>query len=258
MGPCSKSKLLLATLLCCIVRSAAIFAQSEGWQEEERAKQAFLCNWRTANIPASSAWPLPFCEQPNLPIGTALVEFDRWWGRVFENNKIEVGENLRNQFKADWMNSPSRAALLAKRAESERQEEIRRSAAAERQRAEAAAAEETRRIEREKEIAQSERQFSAGVQKMSAEDLCLALHDTDSASARAELNRRKALTSTEWKLIDDTQIAIGLRETALLCSWGRSEVNRTVTAHSVWKQYVYGTTYVYVENGRVTAVQDRK
>jgi hypothetical protein len=68
--------------------------------------------------------------------------------------------------------------------------------------------------------------------------------------------RRQALTSDEWSLVESGRIRVGISELALLCSWGSSRVNRTVTASITSKQYVYGDTMVYVENGRVTAYQD--
>ncbi|WP_332914689.1 hypothetical protein [Algoriphagus boritolerans] len=53
-------------------------------------------------------------------------------------------------------------------------------------------------------------------------------------------------------------IWIGMTEAMLLDSWGSpDEINRTVTANLVSKQYVYPNyQYVYVENGKVTAFQD--
>ena len=45
---------------------------------------------------------------------------------------------------------------------------------------------------------------------------------------------------------------------ALKSCWGRPEsVNRTITAHSVTEQWVYGySSYLYFTNGRLTAIQD--
>ena len=92
----------------------------------------------------------------------------------------------------------------------------------------------------------------------SVDDLCAALHEAGYASARRELEVRGALRSTEWDLISAHKVAIGMSETALLCSLGKTTVNRTVTAYVTRKQYVYGDTFVYVENGRVTGFQDRQ
>jgi hypothetical protein len=90
---------------------------------------------------------------------------------------------------------------------------------------------------------------------MDADELCLTLHSTDYPSVRDELKRRGTLNSAEWNIVSAHQIAIGMREVALLCSWGLARVNRTITAAAVRKQYVYGDrAYVYVENGRVTAI----
>ena len=43
--------------------------------------------------------------------------------------------------------------------------------------------------------------------------------------------------------------------------WGQpDDINRTITAHGTHEQWVYRThdTYVYIDNGMVTALQDKK
>lgn len=85
------------------------------------------------------------------------------------------------------------------------------------------------------------------------------------SEVRAELERRKIFTSQEWPLIDAKSVAVGMSELALLASQGLpgiyGGVNTTVTASGASKQYVYRLTeyhkptYVYVDNGKVTAYQ---
>jgi hypothetical protein len=98
-------------------------------------------------------------------------------------------------------------------------------------------------------------------------DLSLAngysrIRDTD---IRSELERRKVFTQQEWQLIDTRSMAVGMSELALIASKGVPSiyggVNTTVTASGPSKQYIYRETnyhkpsYVYVENGKVTAYQ---
>jgi len=91
------------------------------------------------------------------------------------------------------------------------------------------------------------------------DQLCSDYHEFEYPEAKGELKRRHALTEVEWKLVEQHQIRIGISELALICSWGETEVNRTVTAHIIHKQYVYGGgSYVYVENGRVVSAQDAR
>lgn len=76
---------------------------------------------------------------------------------------------------------------------------------------------------------------------------------------RADQRRRIArFTEREQEAIIADEIFIGMSEEALVESLGRPlDVNRTVTANSESKQYVYpNSVYVYVENGVVTSWQD--
>jgi len=55
------------------------------------------------------------------------------------------------------------------------------------------------------------------------------------------------------------QIFMGMPEEAMLVSWGKPEsVNESVFSFGVHKQYVYGTTYVYVENGFIRSWQSSR
>jgi hypothetical protein len=57
--------------------------------------------------------------------------------------------------------------------------------------------------------------------------------------------------------VDKHSVAVGMSELAIFCSLGSAETNKTVTKYGESKQYVYGPdSYVYVENGEVTAVQN--
>lgn len=65
-------------------------------------------------------------------------------------------------------------------------------------------------------------------------------------------------TPDEWALIEKRKIAIGMREGAMVCSWGDpNSTNRTLTTGAERRQYVYGDrTFVYTTNGTVDAIQD--
>ena len=59
-----------------------------------------------------------------------------------------------------------------------------------------------------------------------------------------------------WK---DGAVRIGMTaEQVKFCGWGEPEsVNRTVTQHGSAEQWVYGGgSYLYLENGRLVAIQD--
>lgn len=95
------------------------------------------------------------------------------------------------------------------------------------------------------------------LRSMNIQQLCYARADIDNI-VDPELKRRGAFTPAEWKrILDGGTVRIGDRERVLWCSWGQPEdVNSTVTATHVHKQYVYSSTYFYIENGVVTAFQD--
>jgi len=58
------------------------------------------------------------------------------------------------------------------------------------------------------------------------------------------------------KDIQQGYIWIGMTKDMLFESWGKpSNINKTVTSYSVHEQMIYGTSYVYVENGKVTSWQ---
>ncbi|MDO6466781.1 hypothetical protein [Neptunomonas phycophila] len=67
------------------------------------------------------------------------------------------------------------------------------------------------------------------------------------------------------ELIRKKQIAIDMKESHVLASWGSpSSTNQTITANGVREQWVYkrfyrgyytGTEYVYFQNGKVVAIQ---
>lgn len=67
--------------------------------------------------------------------------------------------------------------------------------------------------------------------------------------------RRRKLVFNDAK-IKSERIGIGISECQLYASWGVGQQNRTVGSWGVHIQHVYGNSYVYTENGRVTSWQD--
>ena len=83
---------------------------------------------------------------------------------------------------------------------------------------------------------------------------------------RRELMRRGVFNADEWRIIDKKRIAIGASDLLLLASWGYpDDMNASVTARNVSKQWVYGShtsasrevTYVYTRNGKISSMQYR-
>ena len=62
-----------------------------------------------------------------------------------------------------------------------------------------------------------------------------------------------------WDMIENGQFGIGMTECALLATMGKPDsINKTVTPRVIHKQYVYGNTYIYVENGKVSSYQTKE
>lgn len=67
------------------------------------------------------------------------------------------------------------------------------------------------------------------------------------------------VTATELELIREGRVAVGMSEMALYRSVGfPRSTHRTETANSLFKQLDYRWRYIYVDNGRVSAIQDAR
>ena len=75
---------------------------------------------------------------------------------------------------------------------------------------------------------------------------------------RSELNRlTKQYGKVNANLITENKIKIGMTKQMVIESWGKPEhISRTVTSSVVHEQWVYGNTYIYFDNGILTAWQD--
>ena len=69
--------------------------------------------------------------------------------------------------------------------------------------------------------------------------------------------RRKYGKSRFFRSILDEQIRIGMSKEMVADSWGEpQDINRTVGEWGVHEQWVYGSSYLYFENGKLTSFQD--
>lgn len=184
----------------------------------DRERAVFLCEWSKTHAPSDNPEPLNFCQAPDsATIGAMGSQTAEWW-KYWDQKDGGAATLLHDSFEKDW-----RDLLQQQQSEFQRKQE--------------------------EELARE-------VRKRSSLELCEIFHNIGSKSAYEELKRRNALSASEWNLVLEQSIQIGMSELALICSWGSAHVNRTVTRYSVHKQYVYGAGFVYVENGRVTAFQD--
>lgn len=114
------------------------------------------------------------------------------------------------------------------------------------------------------ELDEQEQAYKTAVAKMSIPELCSEYRSQGSTKYRArfkkvasaEIVKRNVWSKDEWDLIKNNQISIGVSEELVRCSWGAPRsVNTTTALYGVHKQMVYGSNYVYIENGIVTTIQ---
>ena len=94
--------------------------------------------------------------------------------------------------------------------------------------------------------------------------LCHAYGVFKSDKVKAEIKRRRLIPAHEWPTINESKVAIGMSELALICSWGHPgfrNIHETTGSWGVHKQWVYERSryynqYVYTENGKVTSWQN--
>ena len=75
-------------------------------------------------------------------------------------------------------------------------------------------------------------------------------------------NQKKRMISKYgkyWgKLVGEGQLEIGMTKQMCRDSWGEPEsINRTSTRYGNHEQWIYSTIYVYFDNGKISAIQDR-
>ena len=87
------------------------------------------------------------------------------------------------------------------------------------------------------------------------------MSETAKADYEEELTKR-GVTESDWKLIRNNKINIGMSRIALYCSWGSPQRNsESVSRLGSRVQHIYrpitslNPVYVYTENGKVTSWQ---
>jgi len=83
---------------------------------------------------------------------------------------------------------------------------------------------------------------------------------SNAAIARVNKNIKLAEKYKDSKFKDEIlkrKVAIGMTKEMVIDSWGKPEdINRTVGTWGVHEQWVYGHTYLYFEDGKLTSFQD--
>jgi hypothetical protein len=81
-------------------------------------------------------------------------------------------------------------------------------------------------------------------------------------NAAAEEERAAAIRRKNWPALFTAaviarKISIGMTREQVRTAWGKpDDIHRTVTAYAVREQWIYGSVYVYFDDGVVTAWQD--
>lgn len=67
----------------------------------------------------------------------------------------------------------------------------------------------------------------------------------------------KNIGIADWNLIKEGKVRIGMNQNACRLSWGEPrKINRTTGSYGVHEQWVYYNSYLYFENGKLTAIQN--
>ena len=95
---------------------------------------------------------------------------------------------------------------------------------------------------RQAEIARTARPDALkGLNRLDVREACAKHEDWDIESCR---------------LVDAKKVAVGMTAEQARLAWGKPKsVNSTITSSRNLEQWVYGSEYVYVEDGKVTSMQ---
>lgn len=116
-----------------------------------------------------------------------------------------------------------------------------------------------KKLEKEKTIAIAENQKQKEQQKAesTANQANIKTQEEAQTKRKAELIRKYG--ATDAQRISNGKIWLGMSDEMARASWGAPEnINRTVGSWGVHEQWIYGDTYVYFENGKLTVWQDSK
>lgn len=62
-----------------------------------------------------------------------------------------------------------------------------------------------------------------------------------------------------WELIDKQKVKIGMTKEQIILSWGKpKEMNKDIYKSGTHEQWIYEGQYLYLENGKLTSMQNRK
>ena len=78
-------------------------------------------------------------------------------------------------------------------------------------------------------------------------------------AAHVEKVRLKKWPQDIEKAVLDGKVKIGMTDEQVSLAWGKpNKVNRTIASWGTHEQWVYGNTFLYFENGILTALQDSR
>lgn len=78
----------------------------------------------------------------------------------------------------------------------------------------------------------------------------------EAKQALAEIEAKKEIEADE-NMIKQRKVRIGMTAEQCRKAWGKPQkVNKTTTQHGTREQWVYGNSYLYIENGVLTAIQN--
>ena len=84
------------------------------------------------------------------------------------------------------------------------------------------------------------------------------------SAATAEAARQKNILAKPWppqirEAVIKKEVRLGMTSEQVTVSWGKpGRINRTVNAVGTREQWVYGSTYLYFDNDRLTSFQDSR
>lgn len=68
---------------------------------------------------------------------------------------------------------------------------------------------------------------------------------------------KKSWSKKVLNAIENKEVFVGMSKEQAILSWGEpKDINRTVTSNGTSEQYIYGESYLYFKNNKLTAIQD--
>lgn len=198
-------------------------------------------------------------KNPSPPRNVFFIQGESW--EKFNNRKEQMEATLRRWEQARQFHTEKQifTSKWRRRIEEKHAQQIFLARREEEEAKKKKADEDSRRRKEaaEKAAIEKRRMFLQGLSSESIDTVCMEYRAHKTKQAIDILRSRSVFTDEEISLIKEQQIRIGMSERALLCSWGNPrKVNRSVGSWGEHKQFVYRSSYVYTQNGRVTSYQD--